>query len=72
MTVVSPAGEREAEHGYALLDAEDETAVVVVSGGGGFGEPAGRDPARRARDRRLGYVLDPTDQTGAALNARPE
>ncbi|MCX7932364.1 MAG: hydantoinase B/oxoprolinase family protein [Rhodovarius sp.] len=29
---------------------------LETSGGGGFGPPAARDPAARARDQRLGYV----------------
>jgi N-methylhydantoinase B len=29
---------------------------LETPGGGGFGDPAARDPARVARDVRLGYV----------------
>ncbi|MFN8535738.1 MAG: hydantoinase B/oxoprolinase family protein [Dehalococcoidia bacterium] len=55
MTVVSPDGERDAADGYALLGPDDE-AVVLVSGGGGFGDPATRPSALRERDHRLGYL----------------
>jgi N-methylhydantoinase B len=30
---------------------------VLLPGGGGYGPPAGRDPALRARDLQQGYVL---------------
>jgi N-methylhydantoinase B len=33
-----------------------DTVLVRTPGGGGWGRPARRDPARAARDRRLGYV----------------
>ena len=32
--------------------------VLQAPGGGGFGDPARRDPAARAADRRKGYVTD--------------
>ena len=31
---------------------------LETPGGGGWGDPAGRDRDRAARDRRLGYVTD--------------
>jgi N-methylhydantoinase B len=34
--------------------------VVRTGGGGGFGDPAGRDAAARERDIADGYVTDPT------------
>lgn len=33
-----------------------ETMLIEAAGGGGYGDPADRDPALRARDRREGYV----------------
>jgi N-methylhydantoinase B len=30
---------------------------VLLPGGGGYGDPAERDPALRARDLQQGYVL---------------
>lgn len=36
---------------------------IEAAGGGGFGDPARRDPAARARDAEDGYVSGPADQT---------
>jgi N-methylhydantoinase B len=33
---------------------------LETPGGGGFGDPAARDPAARERDLRLGYVTGAT------------
>ncbi len=34
---------------------------LETPGGGGYGDPAARDPAARAADRKLGYVTDGTE-----------
>jgi N-methylhydantoinase B/oxoprolinase/acetone carboxylase alpha subunit len=36
--------------------AEGDLVVIETCGGGGFGSPADRSPALRARDRLEGYV----------------
>lgn len=56
MVVETSKGTRDAAEGYAVLSSDSDTAIVTVSGGGGFGDPAGRAVASRERDRRLGYV----------------
>jgi N-methylhydantoinase B len=33
-----------------------ETMLIEAAGGGGYGDPASRDPAARAYDREQGYV----------------
>jgi len=41
--------------------APGERLTLDLPGGGGYGDPARRDPAARARDVREGYVVEPTD-----------
>jgi N-methylhydantoinase B len=38
--------------------AADRHLILELPGGGGFGDPAERDPADREHDRRQGYVVD--------------
>ena len=33
--------------------------LIEAAGGGGYGDPAARDPAAREEDRRQGYIADP-------------
>jgi N-methylhydantoinase B len=48
-----------------------ETIVGVCCGGGGYGRPVDRDPARVARDVAAGYVTRARAETvyGVALDA---
>jgi N-methylhydantoinase B len=39
-----------------------DVVVIRSSGGGGYGDPAERDPAAAARDRELGYVTEGVDR----------
>ena len=48
------------------LDTGDEV-VICTGGGGGYGSPAGRDPARVAEDVRCGYVSPEAAQTAYAV-----
>ena len=36
----------------------DDRLVFEMPGGGGLGDPAGRDPGKLAADRRAGFVTD--------------
>ena len=76
-------GERVELGGLVAIRLErDETIVGVCCGGGGYGHPADRDPARVARDVAEGYVtraraeavygvvLDATGAVDAAATAR--
>jgi N-methylhydantoinase B len=52
-----PTGERVELGGLVAIRLErGETVVGVCCGGGGYGNPVGRDPARVARDVAEGYV----------------
>ena len=56
--------------GFVPLKAKDQVRVRS-GGGGGYGDPRRRDPARVARDVRLGYVSrgSARDDYGVALDA---
>ncbi|MEZ5166828.1 MAG: hypothetical protein R2695_10170 [Acidimicrobiales bacterium] len=41
-------------------------AILELPGGGGFGDPAGRDPAAVAHDHRQGYVAPGPGDEGSA------
>ncbi|MWG34492.1 hydantoinase B/oxoprolinase family protein [Halomarina oriensis] len=68
--VVRPDGDRAVLPAKVTRDVPAESTVVVrTPGGGGYGDPAARDPARRGRDRVDGVVtedgtLDGTDADG--------
>jgi N-methylhydantoinase B/oxoprolinase/acetone carboxylase alpha subunit len=65
-------GERVELGGLVAIRLErDETIVGVCCGGGGYGRPVDRDPARVARDVAAGYVTRARAETvyGVALDA---
>ncbi len=58
------SGERVELGGLVAIRLErDETIVGVCCGGGGYGSPFDRDPARVARDVAEGYVTRPRAET---------
>jgi N-methylhydantoinase B len=58
--VLNPGTNREKEMPIttSVLMEAGETMVMEAAGGGGYGDPAQRDDAARADDRRQGYVED--------------
>jgi N-methylhydantoinase B len=62
--VLNPGSAREevlCAHITARVLRRGDVLRVVGAGGGGWGDPAQRDPARVARDRREGYISAPGD-----------
>jgi N-methylhydantoinase B len=58
--VLNPGTDREKEMPIttSVLMEAGETMVMEAAGGGGYGDPAQRDDAARADDRRQGYIED--------------
>ena len=62
-------GQEDARQGLPEVPPGDRL-VVLTPGGGGIGDPAERDPARLAAERKAGLVTEEGAETGARASSR--